>query len=68
MDNLFSLNRLDAIEIPRIAHFTTGTVLGILNEDRWKGVNGLETYGKLAVRPLFEPYNNRYIVHYNFRF
>ncbi|XP_044320564.1 uncharacterized protein [Triticum aestivum] len=49
-DNLLSMNRLDAIEIPRIAHFTNDIIANILREDT-QIANGLETYGKLALRP-----------------
>ena len=42
------MNRLDAIEIPRIAHFTNDIIANILHEDT-QIANGLETYGKLAV-------------------
>uniref|UniRef100_A0A452ZJ08 Uncharacterized protein n=2 Tax=Aegilops tauschii subsp. strangulata TaxID=200361 RepID=A0A452ZJ08_AEGTS len=50
LDNLLSMNRLDAIEIPRIAHFTNDIIANILHEDT-QIANGLETYGKLALRP-----------------
>ncbi|XP_044360860.1 uncharacterized protein [Triticum aestivum] len=50
LDNLLSVNMLDASQTPRIAFYNTGKMQAILSEDKSKNKPDSESYGNLPLR------------------